>query len=195
MTTACRRNCNAPITRSPPISAARWTRPGKRVVDVRASIDWLESRGYEHVGIVGTSLGSCYAFLASAHDPRLRVNVFNHCSAYFADVVWTGLSTQHIKQSLEPNIDVETLRRVWDVISPAHYMDRYASLPKKSKFIYTRFDTTFLPVYSKIAIEQIRQRGLDHRVVVLPCGHYTMGETPFKFIDGYHICAFLKRNL
>ena len=165
------------------------------VVDVRASVDWLESRGYEKIGIVGTSLGSCYAFLASAHDPRLRVNVFNHCSAYFADVVWTGISTQHIKQSLEPNISLETLRSVWDVISPAHYMDRYAAFPKKSKFIYTRFDTTFLPEYSEIAIEHIRKRGLDHRVAVLPCGHYTMGESPFKYIDGYHICSFLKRNL
>jgi hypothetical protein len=29
----------------------------------------------------------------------------------------------------------------------------------------------------------------------LLCGHYTMGETPFKFIDGYHICNYLKRNL
>jgi len=37
--------------------------------------------------------------------------------------------------------------------------------------------------------------GLDHRVAALPCGHYTMGEAPFKFLDGYHICAFLKRNL
>jgi hypothetical protein len=32
-------------------------------------------------------------------------------------------------------------------------------------------------------------------VAALPCGHYTMGESPFKFLDGYHICAFLKQNL
>jgi hypothetical protein len=29
----------------------------------------------------------------------------------------------------------------------------------------------------------------------LPCGHYTTGETPFKFIDGYHIVKFLVKNL
>jgi hypothetical protein len=44
-------------------------------------------------------------------------------------------------------------------------------------------------------VEQVRERGLDHKVVVMPCGHYTLGETPFKFAVGYHICAFLKRNL
>lgn len=42
------------------------------VVDVRSSVDWLEKQGYESIGICGTSLGSCYAFLASTHDPRIR---------------------------------------------------------------------------------------------------------------------------
>src|SRR5687768_11338672 len=44
------------------------------VIDVRSCVDWLESQGYDRIGLVGTSLGSCYAFLASAHDPRFRVN-------------------------------------------------------------------------------------------------------------------------
>jgi hypothetical protein len=29
----------------------------------------------------------------------------------------------------------------------------------------------------------------------MPCGHYTIGEAPFKFIDGYHIVSFLRRWL
>ena len=69
---------------------------------------------------MGTSLGSCYAFLASAHDERLAVNVFNHCSSYVADVVWTGLSTQHIRQGMEGHIDVDQLREVWMAISPVN---------------------------------------------------------------------------
>ena len=44
-------------------------------------------------------------------------------------------------------------------------------------------------------ISRIQAIGIDNRVVVLPCGHYTMGEAPFKFIDGYHICSFLKKWL
>ncbi len=63
------------------------------VADIRSCMDWLEQRGYSKLGIVGTSLGSCHAFLASAHDPRIRVNVFNHASTAFGDVVWTGQST------------------------------------------------------------------------------------------------------
>ena len=165
------------------------------VIDVRCCLDWLQSRGYERLGIVGTSLGSCYAFLASAHDERLAVNVFNHCSSYVADVVWTGLSTQHIRQGMEGHIDVDQLREVWMAISPVNYIEKFARKPKKSKFIYTTYDTTFLPEFSRDTVARIRSQGIDHDVVVLPCGHYTMGETPFKFVDGYHICSFLKRWL
>jgi dienelactone hydrolase len=165
------------------------------VIDTRSCVDWLVSEGYAGVGLVGTSLGSCYAFLASAHDPRIRVNVFNHCSTYFADVVWEGLSSQHIRKGLESAITLEQLREAWMVISPPNYIERYAEMKKKSLFIYARYDTTFPLRFSEQVIEKARELGLDHKAVVMPCGHYTLGETPFKFIDGYHICSFLKRNL
>ena len=84
------------------------------VIDVRCCFDWLQSQGYERLGIVGTSLGSAYACLVSAHDERISVNVFNHCSTYVADVVWAGLSTQHVRQGLEEHIDLDRLRRVLD---------------------------------------------------------------------------------
>ena len=65
------------------------------VVDVRCCLDWLEEQGYEEFGILGTSLGSCYAFIASAHDARIRINAFNHASMAFGDVVWTGQNAAH----------------------------------------------------------------------------------------------------
>ena len=169
------------------------------VIDVRSCFDWLQQRGYRDLGIVGTSLGSCYAFLAAAHDERIRVNVFNHCSTRFADVVWTGLSTRHIRKGIEGEIDREGLRAAWDCVSPVHYMDRFAHCSrasrKRSFFLYATYDTTFLPEFSRQVVDHIRERGVDHKLVVMPCGHYTLGESPFKFAVGYHICSFLKRNL
>lgn len=172
------------------IDAAR-----QAVIDTRSCLDWLESQGYTDFGIVGTSIGSCYAFLASAHDERIRTNVFNHCSTYVADVVWEGLSTRHIRQSLEGTIDLETLRKLWLCISPPSYWELFSALNKRSKFIYTRYDTTFPVHLSRQVIEGARKLRWDHTAAVLPCGHYTMGEFPFKYITGYEICAFLKRNL
>jgi len=172
------------------IDAAR-----QAVIDVRCCLDWLEMQDYDRLGIIGTSLGSSYACLASAHDPRISLNVFNHCSTYVADVVWTGLSTQHIRQGLEQHIDLDLLREAWRAISPISYLEKFAARQHKSLFIYAAYDTTFLPEFSRHIISKMVEHGVDHQVAVLPCGHYTLGESPFKFIDGYHICSFVKRHL
>ena len=121
--------------------------------------------------------------------------MFNHCSSFVADVVWTGLSTQHIRKGLEGEIELDRLRECWMAISPVNYMGKFAAQKKKSKFIYTTYDTTFLPELSIETMARVREHGIDHEEIVLPCGHYTMGETPFKFWDGYHICAFLRKWL
>jgi len=160
------------------------------VIDVRCCLDWLEQQGYNRLGIVGTSLGSCYAFLAAAHDPRICVAAFNHASTYFADVVWHGQSTRHIREGLEPQIDLERLRGLWSAISPMSYFDQFSRWPKKSLIIYAKYDLTFLPEFSRQVAEQFARHNLDHKVVVLPCGHYTTGETPYKYVDGWQIASF-----
>jgi hypothetical protein len=30
---------------------------------------------------------------------------------------------------------------------------------------------------------------------VLPCGHYSTGETPFKYVDAYQMVRFVVKNL
>ncbi|NDJ12209.1 MAG: abhydrolase domain-containing 18 [Acidobacteriia bacterium] len=165
------------------------------VLDIRCAVDWLEQQGYESIGIVGTSLGSCYAFLASTYDSRLKVNVFNHCSTYFADVVWEGLSTRHIREGFLNHITLHELRDVWRVISPPFHFERYAQGGKKPLFMYARYDTTFPLRFSEQVIAAAKEHKMWHKAVVLPCGHYTLGETPFKFMAGYNIISFLKRHL
>lgn len=165
------------------------------IVDSRSCLDWLQAQGYTRFGIVGTSLGSCYAFLTSAHDERLRANVYNLFSFHFADPVWTGITTRHIRQGLDGRIELDPLRDCWRAISPSSYMDRYGTFNKKSLFIYGTYDTTFLPEYSRNMLDEMRLRQIDYDVAVMPCGHYTLGRTPFKYIDGYKISSFLLRNL
>jgi dienelactone hydrolase len=162
------------------------------VIDVRCCLDWLESQGYDRFGIVGTSLGSCYAFLAAAHDPRLSVAAFNHASTYVADVVWHGQSTRHIREGLEPHIDLDRLRHLWAGASPMSFFDQFARAPRKSLIIYAAYDLTFLPELSREVVAEFERYELDHKVVVLPCGHYTTGETPYKYMDGWHLASFLR---
>jgi Alpha/beta hydrolase domain containing 18 len=163
------------------------------IIDIRSCLDWLEQRGYSRLGIVGTSLGSCYAFLAGAHDPRISVCVFNHASSTFGDVTWTGQSTQHIRQSLETMLTQDEVRKVWMCISPIVYFDKFGRWPKKSLMIYGRYDLTFLPEFSMQAAGEFLRRGLDTTIKALPCGHYSLGETPYKYMDAWHISRFLAK--
>ncbi len=169
------------------------------VVDIRCCLDWLEEQGYEQFGVLGTSLGSCYAYLASAHDPRLRVNAFNHASTSFGDVVWVGQSTRHIRQGLEEaGLTQERLRALWAAISPVSYYERFRGpeangKAKQALVVYARYDRTFPLAYSLQVAEEFRRSGVPSEIRILPCGHYTTGETPYKFIDGWYMGSFVYR--
>ena len=162
------------------------------VVDIRSCLDWLEQQGYSDFGIIGTSLGSCYAFIAAAHESRLRMAAFNHASTYVADVVWHGQSTRHIRQGLETEIDLDRLRRMWLAVSPMSYFKQFSRWPRKSLIIYAKYDLTFLPELSRDVVDEFERRDLDHKVVVLPCGHYTMGEAPYSYMDGWPLASFMR---
>jgi dienelactone hydrolase len=164
------------------------------VIDLRCCLDWLQQQGYEKLGIVGTSLGSCYAFLAAAHDARIEVAAFNHASTYFADVLWHGQSTRHVRQGIEPRIDLERLRGLFTAISPMSYFEPFARFKRKSLIVYAKYDLTFLPEFSRQVVEQFEAHKLDYKAVALPCGHYSIGETPYKYVDGWHLATFLGRS-
>jgi dienelactone hydrolase len=163
------------------------------VLDARRGIAWLASRGYESIGILGTSLGSCLAMLTAAHEPLLRAAALNHISPYFADVVWSGLSTAHVRKGLDGHINLERLRRIWMPISPYPYLDRLQG--KRILLVYARYDLTFPVDLSRMLVDECRRRKIDHELTVLPCGHYSTGVTPFKWLDGLALCRFLSRSL
>lgn len=163
------------------------------VLDARRAIAWLASRGYESIGILGTSLGSCLSMLTAAHEPLIRAAAFNHVSAYFADVVWDGLSTAHVRQGLDGHIDLERLRRVWMPISPYPFVPRVRHA--RTLLVYALYDLTFPVNLSRRLIEEFERLGVEHEVTVLPCGHYSTGVTPFKWMDGLTLGRFLSRNL
>jgi hypothetical protein len=169
------------------------------VVDIRCCLDWLEEQGYEQFGVLGTSLGSCYTFLASTHDARLRVNAFNHASTAMGDVVWAGQSTRHIRQGVEAaGLTQGRLRALWAAVSPVSYYEKFVSAEaggalKRVLFVYANYDLTFPREYSLQVVEAARRSILKYEVRVLPCGHYTTGETPFQYLDGWYLGWFVYR--
>ncbi len=166
------------------------------VLDARAAVAWLHKQGYTRIGIIGTSIGSCVAFLTFVHEPLLRTGVFNHVSGYFADVVWNGISTPHVRAGFEPHITLDDLRRYWMPISPLAFVERLQTLPARPmRFIVARYDLTFPTDLSHNVIREMRRRHIPLDVAWLPCGHYTLGETPWKYLDGYKIISYFRRHL
>jgi pimeloyl-ACP methyl ester carboxylesterase len=163
------------------------------VLDARRAVAWLSAQGFDRIGILGTSLGSCLAMLTSAHEPRIRAQALNHVSPWFADVVWRGLSTRHVREGLNGHIGLERLRALWRPISPFEYLERVRD--KRTLLVYARYDLTFPVDLSELLVREFRARRLPHEVFALRCGHYSTGAAPFKYVDGYVLTKFLRQNL
>lgn len=165
------------------------------VLDTRAAVRWLKNEGYEKVGILGTSVGSCIAFLAFAHEPDLNAGSFNHVSGYVADVVWNGLSTAHVRAGFGNNLSLTELREFWTPISPLPFMPRMSAMGHRPMlFIVAKYDLTFPIDLTRDAIAEARRNQLPLELVWLPCGHYTTGELPWKAIDAWKIATFFRRK-
>ncbi|MCX6552826.1 MAG: alpha/beta hydrolase family protein, partial [Acidobacteria bacterium] len=161
------------------------------VLDTRRAVAWLDQQGYERIGLLGTSLGSCLSMLTGAHEPLVKAMALNHVSPWFADVVWEGLSTSHVRAGMEGHIDLALLRELWRPISPQCHMDRIGQRP--TLLVYALFDLSFPLHLSRDIVREYRSRGIPTHVRVLPCGHYTTGVAPFKYVDAYYLTRFLHK--
>lgn len=163
------------------------------VLDARRAIAWLARDGFDRIGILGSSLGSCLSLLTTAHEPLIRAQALNHISPYFADVVWRGVSTAHVRQGLDGFIELDELRDLWRPISPSWYLDRLHD--RRTLLVYAKYDLTFPVDLSRELVRQFREQNVPHEVAVLSCGHYSIGKAPFKFVDGWILSRFLKKAL
>jgi pimeloyl-ACP methyl ester carboxylesterase len=92
----------------------------------------------------------------------------------------------------------DRVRALWSAVSPCSYYERFASPEaggpdKRVLLVYADYDLTFPREYSLQVVEAFKHYGLNFEPRVLPCGHYTTGETPYKFIDGWYLGWFVYR--
>ncbi len=166
------------------------------VLDTRAAVRWLKDQGYERIGILGTSVGSCIAFLAFAHEPDIVAGTFNHVSGFVADVAWRGLSTRHLREGFGSDLSLEELREYWTPISPVPFISRLPKMGRRPmRFIAAKYDLTFPLDLTKDVIAEARRHDLPLDVVWLPCGHYTLAAMPWKAIDAWKIAMFMRKHL
>jgi hypothetical protein len=165
------------------------------VLDVRRALRWLESQGHTRLGILGTSIGSCLGFLTLVHEPALRAAAFLHVSTYFADVVARGLTTSNVWECLSPHLSLDDLRRFWSPISPFPFVPSLYGESHKILAIIAKYDPTFPYALSTQFLDAIREDCMPPETLTLPCGHYSLGVAPFKYVVGYRFGTFLRKAL
>ncbi len=161
------------------------------VCDVRGCLHWLDSQGYDSLGIVGTSVGSSLAFITVAHEPLLRAGVFLHVSTYFGDVVANGLTTMNVWEAMRSKVTPEEVQRFWSPISPFPYISKLRGSGKKIMAITAMYDPTFWPELTEEFLAALQSGGVPCEVLRLPCGHYSLGEPPFSYFAGFRFGEFL----
>ena len=83
------------------------------VIDARACLDWLQAAGLSADRHPGHQPGILHRLHHRGPRPAdHRSGVFNHVSMYFSDVVWTGLSTQHVRQGFADDVTQDELRQL-----------------------------------------------------------------------------------
>jgi hypothetical protein len=149
------------------------------VLDARACLTWLEQEGYQRIGIVGVSIGASIASIVAAIDGRVRAAALLLMADDFADVVWTGSATRHVRLSLERRFSRDDVRSAWSVISPASYAARLSARLDRLLIVSGELDTVFLPELTRDYVERLRRLGLCPTWIRYGCGHYTLALPPY----------------
>ena len=165
------------------------------VLDTKAAVRWLAQQGYDRIGIVGTSLGSCIAFLTFIHEPTINVGVYYHVSSYFGDVVWEGLTTAHVRRGLESTLTRDDVRRAFLAISPNSYVRRLVGDPRRGLLVSARYDLSFTPELSRLLFDECDRHAPHLERAIVRCGHYTLGRAPYKYYAGYLLANYFRRYL
>ena len=93
-------------------------------------------------------------------------------------------------------LDLDELREYWLPVSPMAYMEKLAALPPRpQRYIYTLYDLSFPVELSRDTMRALRRHKIKHSKAAIPCGHYTLGEKPWVYLDGYKIISFLHKHL
>ena len=134
------------------------------------------TQGYERIGILGTSLGSCLALLTTAHEPLIRAaGAQSHLAVFRRRRLARPFDAPRARRTRRPSIELDLLRALWKPISPRWYLDRVRD--RQTLLVYARYDLTFpVDLSGGSRRASFSDRGIPHELAVLPCGHYSVGK-------------------
>ena len=164
------------------------------VLDGRKLIRVLKIEGYEKISVLGMSLGSWVAGLIAAHDPAVGKAALFLTAGSFADMVWTGRATRHIRASFEDEIELAELRRAWGPLNLENYADRLVRPDLDLQVVLAKRDTVVLPELSNQLTANLKKAGGELDILELNCGHYSLSLPPHALQASLAFSRFLTRN-
>lgn len=164
------------------------------VLDTKDVLNWLSVCGHRKLGIIGLSLGSCVAGIAAAHYREVCSTSLLLTAGDFAEVVWTGRATRHIRRTLEGHVSLQELQRAWAVISTQSYASKLARDNHHVQIILARRDTVVLPCLSERFVDDLRSATVSLSLDTFPCGHYTLSVFPYGAAAFARLALMLKRR-
>ena len=162
------------------------------VLDTKRVVDWLYQENYENVGLLGVSLGSCVAGLAAAHHLRIRKSALILTAGDFAEVVWTGRATRHVKRAIEVHATLKQIQDVWSIISTEPFAAQLARRDHRCLIISGKRDQVVKPCLTSRFIERLREEKALFAWRRLGCGHYSLGMFPFNVVTFLMVAGFFR---
>jgi len=162
------------------------------VCDVRSLISWLSDNGAGEIHIVGVSLGSCIASLVTAFEPRISKSCLLLTAGDFAETVWRGRATRHIRAAIDSHIDLARLRQIWAIIGPGNFAGRFQANSSRLLIVSGKIDEVVPFDEASRFVDGLRAAGTDPKWLVLPCGHYTLSYFPFSWLSLLRTIRFLR---
>ncbi|WP_428841314.1 alpha/beta hydrolase family protein [Bradyrhizobium barranii] len=165
------------------------------ILDARTCLAWLERQGFRRLGIIGVSVGSSIGSIVAALDSRVSAAVLILMADDFAEVVWTGSATAHVRSSLERRFAFEEVQAAWAVINPATYAQRLSRRLNHALIISGRRDAVFIPQSTRRYVDRLSTHGLTPAWIRFGCGHYTLRLFPYSVLTVMNTISFLRRQL
>ena len=165
------------------------------VVDIRSCLDWLESQGYEQFGVLGTSLGVATPL---SQPPTIRASRSAPSTTpppgsatSYGPARARAIFEQHSSRPASPRT---RSARSSPASAPCPTWSASPQTPSGSWSFTQPTTLRFLREFSLDVLANFDRHKVDYVSKVLPCGHYTTGETPYKYIDGWYLGSFVYQS-
>ena len=146
------------------------------------ALRWLRDQGHERLGGGGTSSRLVPGDVdIDARAARAR-QALNQRSPFFADVVWRPLNRSK-RRGLDGHVDPTSCGNFGGQSACGQALRAQPA----ARTLLRRRSGPDLPVDLSVKLVDEFARPIPTEVAVLPCGHYSTGKAPFKFLDGYYL--------